>query len=159
MVMYKYTYWLIRNSTFTQYTHKICDKNLRFLLVYMLYRYKTMWHETACYIKLMSQKYIYVILTWSYVLYDTQMSWIITIQSSQRWSFCRGEYIPMHRHWMMSSLLSIPCDCVPMNIVMKEGKGKLKHLKNLLKENEIHWQNIPQWWIIDVDAFHVYNLA
>ena len=25
--------------------------------------------------------------------------------------------------------------------------------------NEIHWQNMPQWWINDVDAFHVYNLA
>ena len=32
---------------------------------------------------------------------------------------------------------SLPCDCVPINIVMKEGKGKLKHLKNLMKENEI----------------------
>ena len=32
---------------------------------------------------------------------------------------------------------SLPCDCVPMNIVMKEGKGKLKHFKNLMKENEI----------------------
>ena len=32
---------------------------------------------------------------------------------------------------------SLPCDCVPIKIVMKEGKGKLKHLKNLMKENEI----------------------
>ena len=32
---------------------------------------------------------------------------------------------------------SLPCNCVPINIVMKEGKSKLKHLKNLLKENEI----------------------
>ena len=32
---------------------------------------------------------------------------------------------------------ALPCDCVPINIVMKEGKGKLKHLKNLMKENEI----------------------
>ena len=33
--------------------------------------------------------------------------------------------------------LALPCECVPINIVMKEGKGKLKHFKNQMKENEI----------------------
>ena len=28
-------------------------------------------------------------------------------------------------------------ECAPINIFMKEGKGKLKHFKNLIKENEI----------------------
>ena len=28
IVMYKYTYWLIHKSAFTEYTHKICDKKL-----------------------------------------------------------------------------------------------------------------------------------
>ena len=32
---------------------------------------------------------------------------------------------------------TLQCECVPINIFMKEGKGKLKHLKNLMKENEI----------------------
>ena len=55
--MYKYTYWLIRKSAFTEYTHQICDKkNLKLLLVSMLYRYKTMWHETTCNMKLISFK-------------------------------------------------------------------------------------------------------
>ena len=32
---------------------------------------------------------------------------------------------------------TLPCKCVPISIVMKDGKGKLKHLKNLMKENDI----------------------
>ena len=32
---------------------------------------------------------------------------------------------------------ALPCECVPINIVMKEGNGKLKHIKNIIKENEI----------------------
>ena len=32
---------------------------------------------------------------------------------------------------------SLLCNCVHINIVMKEGKGNLKHLKNHLQENEI----------------------
>ena len=32
---------------------------------------------------------------------------------------------------------ALPCECVPMSIVMKEGKDKLKHFKNLMKDNEI----------------------
>ena len=56
MVMYKYTYWLIHKSAFTQYSHKICDKNLRLLLLYVLYRYKTMWHKTTCNMTLISFK-------------------------------------------------------------------------------------------------------
>ena len=35
---------------------KYVIKNLRLLLVYMIYRYKTMWHETTCKIKLVSLK-------------------------------------------------------------------------------------------------------
>ena len=46
---------------------------------------------------------------------------------------------------------------------MKEGKGKLKHFKNQMKEknlfNEMCWQNMPQWSIIYIDAFHVYDLG
>ena len=103
MVIYKYTYWLIHESAFTQYTHKYVIKNLKFLLlVYMYYRYKTMWHEKTCNIKLISFKNTD---TWCYVLYDTQMNWIITKQSSQKWFLCRCEYISMHRHWIMSSVL------------------------------------------------------
>ena len=56
IAIYKYTYWLIHKSAFIQYAHKICHKNLRLLLVYMLYRYKTMWHETTCNMKLISFK-------------------------------------------------------------------------------------------------------
>ena len=48
IVMYKYTYWLIHKSAFTEYTHQI-----------------------------------YTIWTWCEVLYDPQMNWIITKQSSQ----------------------------------------------------------------------------
>ena len=31
----------------------------------------------------------------------------------------------------------LPCECVPINIVMKEGTGKLKHSKNLMGDNGI----------------------
>ena len=32
---------------------------------------------------------------------------------------------------------ALPCECVPIDILMKEGKGELKHLKNLMKEHEM----------------------
>ena len=32
---------------------------------------------------------------------------------------------------------ALPCECVPNNIVMKEGNGKLKHFKNIMQDNEI----------------------
>ena len=32
---------------------------------------------------------------------------------------------------------ALPSECVPINIVMKEGKGELKHFKNLMKGNEM----------------------
>ena len=32
---------------------------------------------------------------------------------------------------------ALQCECVPINICMKEGKGKLKQFKNLMTENEI----------------------
>ena len=59
---------------------------------------------------------------------------------------------------------ALPCECVPINIVMKEGKGKLKHLKNLMKENEICTMKYVDKIChndqsLIVDAFHVYNLA
>ena len=31
----------------------------------------------------------------------------------------------------------LPCECVPIDIVMKEGTGELKNLKNFMKEHEI----------------------
>ena len=39
-------------------------------------------------------------------------------------------------HWPMSPL-ALPCECVPIDTVMKEGKGELKHFKNLMKEHEM----------------------
>ena len=85
MVMYKYTYWLIHNSAFTQYTHKICDKKLE-ITVSVYVTWSNMQHKTHKF-----QKYIYAILTWCYVLYDTLMNCIITKQSSQKWSLYRCE--------------------------------------------------------------------
>ena len=30
---------------------------------------------------------------------------------------------------------ALPCECVPINILIKEGKDELKHFKNLIKKN------------------------
>ena len=32
---------------------------------------------------------------------------------------------------------ALPCEFVGIDILIKEGKGELEHLKNLMKENEI----------------------
>ena len=43
----------------------------------------------------------------------------------------------MHRHLIMPLVLFTTMGLCTINIVTKEGKDKLKHLKNLMKENEI----------------------
>ena len=32
---------------------------------------------------------------------------------------------------------ALPCECVSVSTVMKAGKGKLQHFKNLMKDHEI----------------------
>ena len=80
------------------------------------------------------QKYIYSILTLCYVLYHTHINFIITTQSPQKLSLCRYPYIDIE---LCDHCFALPCECVPINIIMKEGKGKLKCFKNLIKVNEI----------------------
>ena len=112
MVMYKYTKLLIHNSAFTQHTHKICcKKNLRLLSVYMLYRYKTIWHETT--------GNIHAILI-CFVLYHTQINWIITTQSSQK----NDIFVDVSIYQCIDTELcdhcfGLPHEYVPINIVVK----------------------------------------
>ena len=166
MFMYKYTYWLIHNSAFTQHTHNICCKKLEITdSVCGMYREKTirqeknMKHKTSKFKKN------------TYMLYNTLLCFISHSDKlhhnynkvPKNYLFVDVSIYPCIDTELCDHCFALPCECIPIIIVKKEGEGKLKHLKNLMKENEIctikYIDKICHWSIIDVDAFHVYNLG
>ena len=38
---------------------------------------------------------------------------------------------------LFNQCFALSCDCVSVSTVMKAGKGKLQHFKNLMKDHEI----------------------
>ena len=89
-------------------------------------------HKTSNFLK-----YIYSILTLFYVLYHTHRNFIITTQSSQNYLYVDVSIYPCIDIELCNHCFALPCECVPINIFIKEGKGELKHFKNLMKEYEI----------------------
>ena len=72
-----------------------------------------------------------------YVLYHACINFIIATQTSQKLYLCRCKYIPIIGIEQCHHCFALLCECVPIDIVMKEGKGELKHFKNLMKEHEM----------------------
>ena len=62
---------------------------------------------------------------------------IITTQTSQNFIFVDGSIYPCIDIELYYCCFALPCECEPINIVMKEGKGELKHFKNLMMEHKI----------------------
>ena len=88
-------------------------------------------------------------------------------KTSQIWYLCRCKHTPIDRLWTMSPMwvhvllgtttfilsigftlkrkfhfichqcFALPCECVQIEIMMKAGKGELKHWKYLMKEYNI----------------------
>ena len=136
---------------------KYVVKKFRLLSVYMLYRYKTIWHYTTYNIKLVSFKNTYILYKHHVMFfYHTQINCIITIQISQNCLFVDVSIYPCIDIELCGHCFALPCECVPINIVMKEGNGKSKHFKNLMKENEICtmkcidkvWHNDQSWMLM-----------
>ena len=71
------------------------------------------------------------------VLYHTHINFHHNYTNFQKLSLCRCKYNPCLDIELHDHCFALPCECVPIGILMKEGKGELKHFNNLMKENEI----------------------
>ena len=65
-----------------------------------------------------------------YVLSHTHINFIITTQTSQNHIFADVSMYLCIDIEVCHLCFALPCECVPIDIMMKEGKGELKHFKN-----------------------------